>query len=59
MTYFTGPTMVDLGAAAGAVPDGVTVFDDESWHHELRPEATAHGCRPMYADPTHDPRMQQ
>lgn len=28
-TFFTGTTMVDLGAAAGAVPDGVTVFDDE------------------------------
>ena len=24
---------------------------------ELRPEAGAHGCPPMYADATHDPRM--
>ncbi len=45
--------------AAGPVPDGVTVFDDESWHYELRPEAIDDGCPPMYADPTHDPRMQQ
>jgi hypothetical protein len=50
--------MMDPGAAAGAVPGGVTVFDDESWHNELRPEAIDDGCPPMYADPTHHPRMQ-
>jgi D-alanyl-D-alanine carboxypeptidase len=34
------------------------VYRNESWHYELRPEAIDHGCPPMYADPTHDPRMQ-
>jgi D-alanyl-D-alanine carboxypeptidase len=35
------------------------VYGNEPWHYELRPEASDHGCPPMYADPTHDPRMQQ
>jgi zinc D-Ala-D-Ala carboxypeptidase len=35
------------------------IYSDEPWHYELRPEAIDHGCPPMYADPTHDPRMQQ
>jgi D-alanyl-D-alanine carboxypeptidase len=35
------------------------IYSNEPWHHELRPEAIDHGCPPMYADPTHDPRMQQ
>lgn len=35
------------------------IYGNEPWHYELRPEATAHGCPPTYADPTHDPRMQQ
>jgi hypothetical protein len=34
------------------------IYRNESWHYELRPEATRRGCPPMYADPTHDPRMQ-
>jgi hypothetical protein len=34
-------------------------YGNEPWHYELRPEASDHGCPPMYADPTHDPRMQQ
>jgi zinc D-Ala-D-Ala carboxypeptidase len=34
-------------------------YSNEPWHYELRPEAIGHGCPPMYADPTHDPRMQQ
>jgi zinc D-Ala-D-Ala carboxypeptidase len=34
-------------------------YGNEPWHYELRPEAIGHGCPPMYADPTHDPRMQQ
>jgi zinc D-Ala-D-Ala carboxypeptidase len=34
-------------------------YSNEPWHYELRPEAIHHGCPPMYADPTHDPRMQQ
>jgi len=35
------------------------IYVNEPWHYELRPEAIAHGCPPMYADPTHDPRMQR
>jgi len=35
------------------------IYSDEPWHYELRPEAVDHGCPPRYADPTHDPRMQQ
>jgi len=33
------------------------IYRNEPWHYELRPEAVDHGCPPMYADPTHDPRM--
>jgi zinc D-Ala-D-Ala carboxypeptidase len=35
------------------------IYSNEPWHYERRPEAIDHGCPPMYADPTHDPRMQQ
>jgi zinc D-Ala-D-Ala carboxypeptidase len=35
------------------------IYRNEPWHYELRPEATDHGCPPMYADPTHDPRMRR
>jgi zinc D-Ala-D-Ala carboxypeptidase len=35
------------------------IYDNEPWHYELRPDAVDHGCPPTYADPTHDPRMQQ
>jgi D-alanyl-D-alanine carboxypeptidase len=35
------------------------IYRNESWHYELRPEATSRGCPPMYADPTHDPRMRR
>jgi D-alanyl-D-alanine carboxypeptidase len=35
------------------------IYGNEPWHFELRPEAVDHGCPPMYADPTQDPRMQQ
>ena len=35
------------------------IYDNERWHYELRPEAVDHGCPARYADPTHDPRMQQ
>ena len=34
------------------------IYGNEPWHYELRPEAIDHGCPPVYADPTHDPRMQ-
>jgi D-alanyl-D-alanine carboxypeptidase len=35
------------------------IYGNEPWHYELRPEAIDQGCPPVYADPTHDPRMQQ
>jgi hypothetical protein len=35
------------------------IYGNEPWHYELRPEATDRGCPPMYADPTHDPRMRR
>jgi hypothetical protein len=33
------------------------IYSNEAWHYELRPRAIDRGCPPMYADPTHDPRM--
>ena len=35
------------------------IYGNEPWHYELRPAAIDQGCPPMYADPTHDPRMEQ
>jgi hypothetical protein len=35
------------------------IYGNEPWHYELRPEAIGHACPAMYADPAHDPRMQQ
>ena len=45
----------ERGAEYGLCP----IYGNEPWHYELRPEAAAQGCPSMYADPTHDPRMQQ
>jgi zinc D-Ala-D-Ala carboxypeptidase len=58
---------VDIGPPAGAAwlsEHGAAyglcrVYGNEPWHYELRPEAGAHGCPAVYADPTHDPRMQR
>jgi D-alanyl-D-alanine carboxypeptidase len=58
---------VDIGPSAaaawlsehGAEYGLCEIYGNEPWHYELRPEASDHGCPPMYADPTHDPRMQQ
>jgi D-alanyl-D-alanine carboxypeptidase len=58
---------VDIGPSAAAAwlsehgPEyGLCqIYGNEPWHFELRPEAADQGCPPMYADPTHDPRMQQ
>jgi hypothetical protein len=58
---------VDVGPPAGAgwlsqhgAAYGLCqIYANEPWHYELRPKAIAHGCPPTYADPTHDPRMQQ
>lgn len=35
------------------------IYRNEPWHYELRPEAIHHGCPPMYADPSHDPRLRR
>lgn len=35
------------------------IYRNEPWHYELRPEAIEHGCPPMYADPSHDPRTRR
>ncbi len=35
------------------------IYGNERWHYELRPQAIGHGCPPVYADPTQDPRMHQ
>ncbi len=35
------------------------IYSNERWHYELRPEAIDRGCPAMYADPTHDPKMQK
>jgi hypothetical protein len=58
---------VDIGPVAasgwlsqhGAAYGLCQIYGNEPWHYELRPDAGDHGCPPMYADPTHDPRMQQ
>ncbi len=58
---------VDIGpsrAAAWLTKHGAAyglcrIYRNEPWHYELRPDATGHGCPPMYADPTHDPRMKR
>jgi hypothetical protein len=35
------------------------IYRNEPWHYELRADAARQGCPRMYADPTHDPRMQR
>jgi D-alanyl-D-alanine carboxypeptidase len=58
---------VDIGPSAaaawlsahGAEYGLCQIYGNEPWHYELRPEAIDHGCRPLYADPTQDPRMHQ
>jgi LAS superfamily LD-carboxypeptidase LdcB len=43
------------GAEHGLCP----IYRNEPWHYELRPQAVAHGCPPMYANPTQDPRLRR
>jgi zinc D-Ala-D-Ala carboxypeptidase len=58
---------VDIGPVAatawlsehGAQYELCQIYSNEPWHFELRPDASVHGCPAMYADPTHDPRMQR
>ncbi|MGP4048050.1 M15 family metallopeptidase [Streptomyces sp. 2A115] len=35
------------------------IYRNEPWHYELRTNAIDRDCPRMYADPTHDPRIQQ
>ena len=53
-----GPFATAWLAEHGAEYGLCQIYSNEPWHYELRPEAIDHGCPPMYADPTHDPRMQ-
>jgi LAS superfamily LD-carboxypeptidase LdcB len=46
-------------SAHGAEYGLCQIYGNEPWHYELRPDAPGDGCPPTYADPTHDPRMQQ
>ena len=46
-------------SAHGAAYGLCQIYGNEPWHYELRAEAVDHGCPPVYADPTHDPRMQR
>ena len=46
-------------SARGAAYGLCRVYGNEPWHYELRAEAIDHGCPPVYADPTQDPRMYQ
>ncbi|MEU1971311.1 M15 family metallopeptidase [Microbacterium sp. NPDC019599] len=58
---------IDIGGADaaawlshhGAAYGLCQIYANEAWHYELRPEAIGQGCPAMYADPTHDPRMQK
>ena len=58
---------VDIGPSAaaawlsehGADYGLCQIYGNEPWHYELRPQAVDRGCPPMYADPTHDPRMRR
>lgn len=58
---------VDIGRSAatawlsehGAAYGLCQIYENEPWHYELRTEAATSGCPQMYADPTHDPRMQR
>jgi D-alanyl-D-alanine carboxypeptidase len=58
---------VDVGPASaaswlsehGAAYGLCQIYGNEPWHYELRPDAVADGCPPMYSDPTQDPRMHQ
>jgi hypothetical protein len=47
--------LVEHGARYGLCQ----IYRNEPWHYELRPDAIEHGRPPMYADPSHDPRMRR
>ena len=58
---------IDIGHAGaatwlsqhGAAYGLCQIYRNEPWHYELRSAATHDGCPLLYADPTHDPRMQK
>jgi zinc D-Ala-D-Ala carboxypeptidase len=53
-----GPPPAAQWMAANGVKYGLCqIYRNEPWHYELRPEAIENGCPPMYADPSHDPRL--
>jgi hypothetical protein len=55
-----GPAVAAAWLSARGASFGLCqVYGNEPWHYELRPEAVDHGCPPVYADPTDDPRMQR
>jgi zinc D-Ala-D-Ala carboxypeptidase len=55
-----GPSRAAAWLSEHGAEDGLCqTYGNEPWHYELRREAGAHGCPPMYSDPTQDPRMQQ
>jgi D-alanyl-D-alanine carboxypeptidase len=54
-----GPVDATAWLSAHGAPYGLCrIYLNEPWHYELRPQAVEHGCPAIYADPTHDPRMQ-
>lgn len=55
-----GPTEAAAWLSAHGAGYGLCqIYANEPWHFELRPDAGAQGCPSLYADPTHDPRMQR
>ena len=54
-----GPTTATAWLSQHGAEYGLCqIYRNEPWHYELRPDAPDRGCPRMYADPTHDPRMQ-
>jgi zinc D-Ala-D-Ala carboxypeptidase len=55
-----GPSAVAAWLSEHGVAYGLCrIYGNEPWHFELRPDAVGHGCPAMYADPTHDPKMER
>jgi D-alanyl-D-alanine carboxypeptidase len=55
-----GPSAADAWLAQHGAAYGLCqIYANEPWHYELRDGAASGGCPQMYADPTHDPRMQK
>jgi hypothetical protein len=53
-----GPSGAAWLSAHGSAYGLCRIYGNEPWHYELRPDAVTRGCPAVYADPTHDPRMQ-